>query len=88
MSLLGLTLGSVVVMGHLQTGLSEPALDVKARVGLAAVEDALVAADFLGDVVEGLDEAEAKLLALLVLGHGDVLDVSDRSHAVDAVRSE
>ena len=72
-------------MGHLQTRPPEAALDVEALVGLAAVEDALVAADLLGDVVEGLDKAEAELLALLVPGDGDVLDVSDGAEAVDAV---
>lgn len=72
-------------MGHLQAGLAEAALDVEALVGLAAVEDALVAADVFGDEVEGLDEAEAELLALLVLGDGNVFDVADGAEGVDAV---
>lgn len=72
-------------MGHLQTGPAEAALDVETLVGLAAVQDALVAADVGGDVVEGLDEAEAELLALLVAGNGNVLDVADGTEAVDAV---
>lgn len=77
------TFASLVVVGHLKTSSSEPALDVEALVGVAAVEDALVAANLLGDVVEGLDQAEAELLALLVLGDGDVLDVADLAQAVD-----
>src|SRR5688572_20019820 len=63
---------ALVVVRHLQAGAAEPALDVEALVGLAAVENALVAPDLLGDVVEGLDDAQAELLALLVLGDGDV----------------
>lgn len=64
-------------MGHLQACSSESALDVEALVGVAAVEDALVAANLFGDEIEGLDESEAELLALLVLGDGNVLDVAD-----------
>lgn len=79
------TFASVVVVGHLKASSSEPALDVEALVGVAAVEDALVAANLLGDVVEGLDQAEAELLALLILGDGDVFDVADLAQAVDAV---
>lgn len=74
----------LVVVGHLQPSPLEAALDVEALVGLAAVEDGLVAADFLGDEVERLDEAEPQLLALLVLGDGDVLDVTDQPEVVDA----
>ena len=44
----------------------------------------LVAADLLGHVVESLDDAEAQLLALLVLEHGDVFDVADQPEVVDA----
>jgi hypothetical protein len=79
------TFASFVVVGHLKASSSESALDVKALVGVAAVEDALVAANLLGDVVEGLDQAEAELLALLILGDGDVFDVADLAQAVDAV---
>lgn len=71
------TFASFVVVGHLQTCSSESALDVEALVGVAAVEDALVAANLFGDEIEGLDESEAELLALLVLGDGNVLDVAD-----------
>jgi hypothetical protein len=72
----------------LQACSSEAALDVEALVGVAAVEDALVAANLLGDKVEGLDESEAELLALLILGDGDVLDVADLAQAVDAGEEE
>lgn len=79
------TFASLVVVGHLKASSSESALDVEAFVGVAAVEDALVAANLLGDVIEGLDQAEAELLALLVLGDSDVFDVADFAQAVDAV---
>lgn len=70
-------------MRHFQTSPLEATLDVKAFVGLTAVEDALVAPDLLGDGVEGLDDAQTELLALLVLGDGDVFDVADEPHIVD-----
>lgn len=75
--------GGLIIVRHLQAGPLEAALDVEALVGLAAVEDALVAADLFGDRVEGLDDAQAEFLALLVLRHGDVLDVPDQAHVVD-----
>ena len=75
-------------MRHLEAGPPEAALDVEALVGLAAVEDGLVAADLLGDEVERLDEAQAELLALLVLRHRDVLDVAYETQAVDTVLVE
>ena len=81
----GFTFVALVVMCHLQAGPSEAALDVEALVGLAAVQDSLVAANLLGDVVERLDDAQAQLLALLVLGNGDVLDMAYEAEAVDAV---
>ena len=83
--LLGFTLGALVVVGHLQTGSSETALDVEALVCLAAVEDGLVAARLLGDKVECLDQPQTQLLALLILGNRDVFDVTDHSKAMDAV---
>lgn len=73
-------------MGHLQSRPPEPALDVEALVGVAAVEDGLVAADLFGDEVEGLDDAEAELLALLVAGDGNVFDVADGTKVVNAVK--
>ena len=80
-----LTLVSLKVVRHLQTGPPEAALYVEALVRLAAVQDRLVATDLLGHEIESLDETQAQLLALLVLGDGNVLDVSDEAEAVDAV---
>lgn len=73
-------------MCHLQASPSKAALDVEALVSLAAVEDGLVAADLLGDEVQRLDDAQAQLLALLVLGDCDVFDVSDEAEIVDAAK--
>lgn len=78
-ALLRFTLAALIVVCHLQARSSEAALHVKAFVGVAAVENALIAADLLGDVVESLDKAQAELLALLIFGDGDVFDVSDGS---------
>lgn len=72
-------------MGHLETRPSETALYVEALVGLAAVENALIAADLLSNKVESLDDPETELLALLVLGDCNVFDVADGAEAVDAV---
>lgn len=74
----------LVVVGHLQAGPLEAALDVEALVRLAAVEDCLIGADLFGDEVEGLDQAQAELLALLVFCDGDVLDVADQTEVMDA----
>lgn len=84
--LCGFTLGALMIMGHFQAGPPEAALDVEPLVVFAAVENRLVAARLLRDVVERLDEAETQLLALLVFGDGDVLDVSDGPEIVDARR--
>lgn len=81
--LLTFALGPLVVVSHFETGAAEAALDVEALVLLAAVENGLVAANVGGDVVEGLDEAEAQLLALLVLGDGNVFDVAYFSERMD-----
>lgn len=74
----------VVVVSHLEPRPLETALDVEALVGLAAVEDGLVAADLVGNKVEGLDQPKTQLLPLLILCDGDVFDVSDGAEAVDA----
>lgn len=63
----------------------ESALDVEALVGVAAIENAFVAADLLGNMIEGLDQPQTELLALLVLGDGNVFDVSDGTEAVNTV---
>lgn len=78
----------VVVVGHLESRSSEAALEVETLVDLGAVKDGLVAADVLGDVVEGLDHAQAELLALLVLCDGDVFDVTDAAKAVNTVEGD
>lgn len=71
-------------MCHLETRSLESALDVEPLVGLTAVQDALVATDVCGNEIEGLDDFESELLALLVLGYRYILDVSDETEVVDA----
>lgn len=48
-----------VVVGHLQASPLEAALYVETLVGLAAVENGLVAADFLSNIVKRLDQSQA-----------------------------
>lgn len=72
-----------VVMRHLEPSPPETALNIEALVRLGAVQYALVAADLLRNKVERLDGAQAKLLALLVLRDGNVLDVADEPEVVD-----
>ncbi len=74
-------------MRHLEAGPPEAALDVESLVVLAAVEYCLITPNLLGDVVERLDDAQAQLLALLVFGDRDVLDVADGSEVVDAAEA-
>lgn len=74
----------LVVVGHLKPSPLEAALDVEALVGLAAVEDGLIGTNLLSNEVEGLDQAQAELLALLVLCDRDVLDVADKAEVVNA----
>lgn len=71
-------------MGHLEACPPETALDVEALVGFTAVQDTLVATNLFGDEVEGLDDSETKLLALLVFGNGDVFNMSNGTEVVDA----
>jgi hypothetical protein len=70
-------------MRHLQPRPLKPTLDIKPLVGLTTVQNRLIAADLLRDKVERLDNAEPQLLALLVLGDGNVLNVPDEAELVD-----
>lgn len=71
-------------MRHLQPCPLESALDVESLVGLGTIQDSLVAANVLSDVVERLNDPQTKLLALLILCDGNVLDVADKTETVDA----
>lgn len=72
-----------MVVRHLQAGPLESALDVEAFVGIAAIEDGLVATDLVGNKVEGLDQPQTQFLALLVLSDCDIFDVADHAKVVD-----
>lgn len=71
-------------MCHLESCPLEPALHVEPLVRLATIENALVTAHLGGDKIEGLDELESELLALLILRNSDILDVADETEVVDA----
>lgn len=73
-----------MVVGHLQPSPLEPALDVESFVGIAAIEYGLVATDLVGDKVEGLNQPQTQLLALLVLCDGDIFDVANHAEVVNA----
>lgn len=64
-------------MCHLQARPLKSTFNIEPFVRLAAVEDALVAAYFDGDIVEGLDDFEPEFFALLVLCDGDVFNMAN-----------
>ena len=70
-------------MCHLQTGSFETAFDVEPFVSFATVQNGLVAAHLLRDIVQSLDDAQSKLLSLLVLRNRDVFNVANHSHIVN-----
>jgi len=72
-----------MVMCHLEASPFEAALDIKALVRFAAIEYALVASDLLSYVVESLDDFEAEFLSLLVLGDGDIFDMTNDAEVVN-----
>lgn len=74
-----LALWVFVVVCHLESCPLESALHVEPLVRLAAIKNALVTAHLGRDEIEGLDNLEPELLALLVLRNGDILDVADET---------
>lgn len=74
-----------VIVRHLHASPLEAALDIETLVGVAAVEDGLVAPDLIRDEVEGVDQSKTQLLALLVLSDGNIFDVANRAEVVDAI---
>ena len=74
-----------VLVYHLETGALKTTFDVKALNIIAAVEDTLVAAKRLCELVESLDDAQAEFLALLVLGNCNVFNMANRTELADAV---
>ena len=76
----------LVIMRHLKTRSLESALDIETLVRLRTIQNCLVAADFLGDKIERLDELEAEFLSLLVFCDRDVFDVSYETEVVDTVQ--
>lgn len=72
-----------VVVRHLQTSPLEPTLDIEPLVRLAAIQDGLVTPDLLSYEIQRLYDPQPQLLALLVLSHSNVLDVSNKPQLMD-----
>lgn len=72
-------------MRHFETSSSETALDIEALVCFRAIQYRLVASHFLCDEVQGLDDSETELLALLIFCDGDVFNVANEAEIVNAV---
>ena len=70
-------------MRHLQASPLVATLDIEAFVGLRAIQDGLVTPDLLSHEIQRLNDPQPQLLALLVLGHSNVLDVSNKPQLVD-----
>lgn len=70
-------------MGHLEPSPPEATLHIETLIRLRTIQNALVAADLLSDVVQSLYYAQAELLALLVFGHSNVLNMADEPEVVD-----
>jgi hypothetical protein len=70
-------------MRHLQPRPFKPTLDIKPLVRLTAIQDTLVTTHSLRHAIQRLNNTQPQFLALLVLRHGDVLDVAHQTHVVD-----
>ena len=73
-------------MSHLQAGPSEPTLDVKALVCLAAVQYTFIAPHLRRNIVQSLNNPQTKLLALLVFCYCDIFDVANRAETMNTVK--
>ena len=70
-------------MRHLQPRPLKATLDIKPLIRLTTIQDGLITADLLSHKVQRLDNAQPQLLALLVLGESNVLNVADQPQLVD-----
>lgn len=75
----------VVVMSHLEPSSSETTFNVEPLVGLAAIENSLVASDVCGNVIESLNHTQTQLLSLLVFRDGNIFDVASLAERVNAI---
>src|ERR1700761_4079107 len=73
----------LVIMGHLQPGPLKSTLNVESLIRLAAIQNTLVTTHLLGHRIQCLNNPQPQLLTLLVLCHGDVLNVAHEAHVVD-----
>lgn len=72
-------------MRHLQSSSLVPTLHIKAFIRFTTVQDTLVASHFLSNEIQCLDELQAEFLALLILCHGNVFDMADKSEVMNTV---
>ena len=70
-------------MGHDERSWALRKKAILTDVGIAAVENGLVATGGLADVSEGLDDAEPEFLSLLGFVDRDVLDVTDGAKSAE-----
>jgi len=70
-------------MRHLQPGPLKPTLHVEPLIRLRAIQYRLVAPHLLRHKVQGLDNPQAQLFALLVLCDSDVFNVPNEPKVVD-----
>ena len=67
----------LVVMRHLQSCSFKATFDIEPLIGLTAVQNTLIAANLLCNEIERLDDLQSELLALLILGYCNILNVPD-----------
>ena len=71
-------------MRHLQPSPLKPALDIETFICFRAVQYRLVTPRILRHIVQSLYDPQPELLALLVLSHGNVLNMADETEVVYA----
>lgn len=69
-------------MRHLQPSPLETTLDIETLVGFTAIQYGLIAAHLFRNMIQCLNDPQSQLLALLVLGHSNILYVADKTHVV------
>jgi hypothetical protein len=70
-------------MRHLQPRPLKPTLDIEPLIRLRAIQNRLITPRLLRHKVQRLDDPQTQLLALLVLRHRNILNVSDKPQLMD-----
>lgn len=66
-----------MIMSHLNTSPLEATLDIKALIHLTAIEDSLITANMLRNIIQSLNHLQSQLLPLLILRNGNIFNMSD-----------